>query len=729
MTAVDFVRHNMFGFASIEALVLGLVLGLTTVSTAAVVEPTAAEPGASNPAAATPALPDWGNCSITYGTNACGGGGGGGSQLNVGGDYCCYPLDKLHPKNIQLAALPNFLTNVGGWYGPEPPPGLSFADDGTVVYTNPIDPKQDSTRNNAVVDPASGSLRFRIPLPHRYAGRTSPVELDLTFNSARNRPGGPLGNYWGGSWERLLVLDFTDDLGANCDAKVISYQDFLNATSQIVEHTGSSSIVWAGEDAIEKQYSFDPTVAPAIAGKIPDVAYKVEGIPAGALQGQAFFQPPNGSTRNQWTVLFQGVFTGGPGDEQNPPPPTEQGPMGKGALLSGMRVSATALPPEMEEERAQERGGDTQEFLPPLGDARKMKPSCERTFIRHPDGRLDVFTPFFSVGEHPIQTNEAMTSPARIQMQAKLIETFWPNGDRIGYLYDDRARLKTIVDNHGREVVEFFYVADTNRLSHITDIDLHTTTFEYANDVLTAIDLPRTNQRWEFTYQIRTVLPDPSTAGAKDHWHTEILKQGYSILESFDAKAPRDQPTEPSLQATFENQAPVGRFWKEYPCITDLTLGGNFPMDVDIDGDGTVDHTFQTNQTIQYQYNPATELLGNSTTTITDSEGHVTTHTFDWQSRELSRTEHVTTGSSTVDETTTFDYWLHWPSVIRTTFPRGNALEEDHQFQLDESPTMKSYYSRTALARDRFAGNNVLANRAESGSQERANPRSKALRL
>jgi len=42
----------------------------------------------------------------------------------------------------------------------DPPEGLTFADDGAFHYMNEVDPKDDATRDNVLVNPASGSLTF-----------------------------------------------------------------------------------------------------------------------------------------------------------------------------------------------------------------------------------------------------------------------------------------------------------------------------------------------------------------------------------------------------------------------------------------------------------------------------------------------------------------------------------------------------------------------------------------
>ena len=116
----------------------------------------------------------------------------------------CLTTDKMWPlSNCSLTWPLDPATSTGifvcdpeGYYGPEPrsslmpagPQPLSFADEGAVVYTNPLDPKADSTRNNTYVDPASGALRFRLPLNLEFDGRSTSISLDMVFNNNKNRP-------------------------------------------------------------------------------------------------------------------------------------------------------------------------------------------------------------------------------------------------------------------------------------------------------------------------------------------------------------------------------------------------------------------------------------------------------------------------------------------------------------------------------------------------------------
>jgi len=669
---------------------------------------------------------------IEIGEPTCSGGGGGGgsgppSHKNQDCRACHDPPDQTWTGN----GTPTFLCQQGGWFGASPPAGLSFADEGMVVYTNPIDPKKDSTRNNAVVDPASGSLRFRIPLDHTFKGRTTDISLELSFNSGRQQPGGPLGHFWTGSWYHHLVADFVDDVDCFVGIKVVPYKNFINSLPRFTEHHGGSSTPWTNLDAVEEQFAFNPSIfagsPPPLPLKwLPGTNYTVTGIPAGDLAGAGEIIPPNGLEHLTYRLYWNSVHfspdqqpPGVPGDDYNAEP----------ANTSAMRSLFTSPMTRGEDGQGQQGlpppGVEWDNpvfanFLPPLGDDRKIVVACDSIQIRHKDGRVDKFTPFYVNGEHRpdpqdpshgLDPNRAL----RTQCIAKLVETEYPTGDRIHYLYDEHSRLEAIEDDLGRIVATFFYeesstLGATTRLLGITDLQGRQTQFTYSEDnLLETLSMPQTGQVWRFEYAAHAKVVDGVLCIAYNI--AEIIREkGFLLLDDFKVYAPEDSPNEPSLRAHFENQLPSTSSetpaWKEFPCIVELDLGG-FPFGVDLDGDGVDDYSFDTHLHVDYDYDFPLQLANNSTTTVTDSLGHERTHVFDWQGREISRNEKVVLPTSTETLTTTYEYWNYHPAMMATTLPKGNRTELLYQFQLDDQ-AFKSYYDLGTNARDRFKEGNLL---------------------
>ena len=116
-----------------------------------------------------------------------------------------------------------------------PPDPLTFQDDGSVVFTSRVDPSQEATRDRVLVDPASGALTFRIPLPHQIRGRNHDLGLELIYRSNYQSPRGKLGTAgFMLNLQKLLVIE-----GALPREKCIEdpvrtdLKGFLNSVAQI----------------------------------------------------------------------------------------------------------------------------------------------------------------------------------------------------------------------------------------------------------------------------------------------------------------------------------------------------------------------------------------------------------------------------------------------------------------------------------------------------------------
>lgn len=661
----------------------------------------------------------------TVGEVVCGSGGSGGSPLCKGvpddgycggspglpGGLCCsrchgnvcndttpgvmwplslcaitWPLDNSTPGI--------FFCHTEGYLGPEPrdlfsptgPPSLSFADEGAVVYMNPIDPKADSTRNNTYVDPASGAFRFRLPLNLEFKGRSASLSLEMIFNSGRSRPEGAFGDFWAGSWEDCIIADAIEERGPNGCADPIPdvplYQ-MMNSHARLMEHHGGSTTVWTNIAAIEHKFNF----ASSNHFYIPGSINRIDGLPTGNLLGAGEILPPNGNTRDHYEVVPNDESVGFPANAKIRP--AQLGP----SLLGNIYPAP------------QDDAGDFLPFEPPLGDDRRMHHRCGGTEIRSPDGQIDRFGPLHVVGEHYIDPNlvPTMHNPLRSQFMAHRIETVYPNGDRITYGYDGNGRTGGIIDEFGRPLINFIYDGAHHRLIGITDLTGRVISFEYnSDDLLSSITLARTGQTWHFEYTSH--LLDPPGYEVR-----EIIKaKKLRIIDTFKIYAPQDA-AHPAVYAAF---SPLTVFQKTQPCVTELILGGA-ARSFDQNGDGVPDYSFQSSLTVDYTYTfHPTDELADYTTKAVDSLGHETLHVFDWQSREKSRTEKVTYNGSTTPLITTYSYTGLHPKVVETVYPRGNKVTDSYQFQFDDIVPAVSYYDDGP--RDRF-GQQHLLQRTKTG--------------
>jgi len=626
---------------------------------------------------------------------------GGGGMLSIQIPESCrvchdptYNATCFWPRNLPEGASGIFQCWPAGYFGPtprptspdgpgplSPPQPLSFADEGAVVYTNPIDPKADATRDNVYVDPAGGSLRLRLPLNLSFKGRNETIDLDMIFNSARNHPGGMFGHYWSGSWEHKLVADYVRDRGASECADPLPPEPehvWVKSLARIEEHQGGGTTIWTNPDAIEETGLFTGLTLTGI----PETEFKFYGLPSGNLHGGWVIRPPNGGSRVDYELINITEYLANQGRPvvlTAPLGPAHRGRTDLGGIDDGIRHP----------------------FVPPLGEDRKMRFACGGTEIRSPDGRIDRFGPFHQTGEHWVDllNTPEFEHPYRSQWMADLISTELPSGDRIHYRFDDHGRTAGIQDEFGREVATFTYDGDTLRLLAISDLLGRAVVFQYDSiDLLHSITLARTGQTWQFFYTSHKV--DPPNFELR-----EIIKQEkLRVLDSFTACSPQGGGGA-VISAVFGNQAPSS-LWTVQPCVTSLTIGGARGFDLNLDG--TSDYSFTSDLTVNYAYTVVdpNDPLGDHTTTMTDSLGHQRIHVFDWQSREKSRSERVLYDGATTDLVTQFNYSGFHPKVVETIHPRGNKTVELFRFQIDDAVPAPSYYDEGP--RDRFHSNQLL---------------------
>jgi len=573
-----------------------------------------------------------------------------------------------------------------------------------------------------VVDPASGSLTFTLPLPHVIRSREADINLSLTFRSHLNSDGGKIGSFWQPSWQKILVADFTDYIDpAECEADPTTLpiskdqRVWLNAVPRIVEHNGElGTRVWVNRDAMEGTSAF--------------LNFTAMGLPSGNLSGQKQILPPDYT----WNTTYAAVDMPGCGDVR--------------ATL-GMGPSVDVMLRLGNLDVAEARTG-VADYVPPLGIFDKFKMDCEtgEIHIRRPNGVIDVFSPFRVNREHQLCSN--MPPPGgggppgfplpepnlRSQAISTLLRTEFPNGDFIEYVYDPETGLQTgIRDTFGRMVVEFSY-EDPERPNRIHRIKTHQaelpgaplteTIFTYVDfggttllsSVSQATDADKT---WSFDYETVTFV-SPTMELRSESASQLVLEEVriYAPMCPFDPVDPDAPGNLPLIKALFEIPTLPGPpyCYDVFTPITDLWLGNKYSGQTSFTVDvGPDSYPMDTGKHVTYEYQFPNGVTGDYLCIVTDSAGLTRTHTFDWQSREIQRDESGTGITGTL--TTTFDYHDLYPNVIKTTYPKENWTEEFYQFQQDDLDQL-SYFTfpdllpdpgePTEVVRDRFQGGNLL---------------------
>lgn len=357
------------------------------------------------------------------------------------------------------------------------------------------------------------------------------------------------------------------------------------------------------------------------------------------------------------------------------------------------------------------------EFVPPLGVFDKLWIGCGVLEIRRADGRVDEFTQFHNYGEHtyaapPVDPLDPTPNMVRVQVICLPARTTFPNGDTIRYHYDTEGRLEKLIDNYGREALSFEYEdEDSNRIVSMSDFLGRTTDFEYSGNLLTKVTYQMYPPRsWEFGYTTHTVqAPD-----------IEVRQEmgSVTLIDEFKIKAPDDSWDRPYVHAFFDtaNFTPPLSAYVETGRVTKLWVGGfkeQAPLDsIDLDGDQVVDYEVpHAGKESTYDYDLGT-CFEDMVVEIGDSLGLCRTQTFDWQGREVSRVDE-NLGPSGEDLVTSFLYHGYYPTVWKTTSPKGVVTEEHFQFIADDDAG-KSYFVYPAeegeeqLLRDRFQGGNRL---------------------
>ncbi|MBI1854181.1 MAG: RHS repeat-associated core domain-containing protein [Planctomycetes bacterium] len=603
------------------------------------------------------------------------------------------------------------------------PNALALEDEGSVQFTSRIDPAQDQTRDHVVVDPSSGTLTFNLPLPYSIKGRADDLNPALIFRSNANRPKSHFGHFWSASWDKVLTVEFSDNAPNQCGSTPSSatYLSWLRSIQGIMEHDSSGgAVVWTNRDAIQARNAF--------AGR------HAVGLPSANLSGFGEFFPIGGS---------QTQYVRGPTTCPDMTEPDEA----VRALAQSHRVVVGPNPHPIgfvalaEAANAEPQTYGPMEFVPPLGVYDEMHFDCQYTRIRHPDGSIDVFSRFAPISEHAFEKghnhtadpNEPPPDPnhpdpptfaLRSRAIAALLRTEYPNGDKIEYRYDTYGRLDRIIDNYGRVALTFAYPTTvSNRIVSMHDFLGRTTTFGYgASGLLESVTTPKAVtaespalQTWRFEYTTR-VIPAPYTDVRQ-----EFARNGIVGLEHFSLFAPNNPADLPVVDADFyvDNiTVPQAGYW-DYTKVSDLRLGApNQNLGLDADGNVTeaANPSFSLGGSGKWTHYDYTQsgCFDNYTVTITDSLGLTRVHEFDWQSRELSRKDHLP-GMATGDYLTTrFEYADQFhPKVIRTIRPKGNVEEERFQFQADDE-VGKTYYEfldvgePASARRDRFQGANLL---------------------
>lgn len=634
-----------------------------------------------------------------------GGGGGGGitcKEVEVvnecpddsggGGEGC--PIGwQPDPKGV--GCIPIMPSPLRGSGEGEPDP-LGFEDDGSLAYTSRLDPPQHRTRDNVVVDPASGQLTFRLPLPHSVKGRASDLDIALIYRSNLQFPGGKAGaagwvpNFW-----KALVFDtvFTRE---QCETNI--REDILtviNSTQSIIQHDGESgTTIWTNRDAA--------------LGDGPFSGMK-RGLPAGNLASCARITvpvAPAGPVVNEVDPML------GIPDGPHIPPDTE--PKFAGDMSAANTVEYT-------------------EFVPPLGNFAAMKIECDAIRIRYADGRIDEFTQFRKVRENGVNLDESndyppcgISSPPcgpredaiRVQFLAAPRKTIFPNGDEFLYYYNQDGYLSSIVDNFGQTAIRFSYEPGTNRITSIKDVlpdgagGVRETLFEFNSDkILSTVAMPE-GKVWKFEYGLDVQLNTDLAALRPE-------MKDFLIPTTFSAYRPGDPyPADPYLEVLFENfvdpNPDDGVIPEPLSRVVEVTFGGTDTID-HIPGLGSWSVT--GGQSVWYNYTEITEVDGcdGGQVTITDSNGLTRIHVFDWMSREISRIDKDmgpddAQGNPT-DLTTTFEYTNQYPLITRTNHPKGNWVEQRYEFQ-DGDADGFSYFANPQdpgeISRDPFSGANII---------------------
>jgi len=518
-----------------------------------------------------------------------------------------------------------------------------------------------------VVDPASGSLTFTLPLPHVIRSRESDVELSLTFRSHLNSDGGKIGSFWQPSWQKILVADFTDYVDpAECEADPTTLpiskdqRVWLNAVPRIVEHNGElGTRVWINRDAMEGTSAF--------------LNFRAMGLPSGNLSGQKQILPPDYT----WNTTYAAVDMPGCGDVR--------------ATL-GMGPSVDVMLRLGNLEIAEARTG-VADYVPPLGIFVLLR-------TEFPNG---------DVVEYVYDQETGLQTGIRDTFGRMVVEFSYEDPERPNRIH----RIKTHqAELPGAPLTETIF----------SYVDFGGTTL--LSSVSQATDADKT---WSFDYETVTFV-SPTMELRSESASQLVLEEVriYAPMCPFDPVDPDAPGNLPLIKALFDIPTLPGPpyCYDVFTPITDLWLGNKYSGQTSFTVDvGPDSYPMDTGKHVTYEYQFPNGVTGDYLCIVTDSAGLTRTHTFDWQSREIQRDESGTGITGTL--TTTFDYHDLYPNVIKTTYPKENWTEEFYQFQQDDLDQL-SYFTfpdllpdpgePTEVVRDRFQGGNLLRRTRSSGT-------------